>query len=293
MVECAIVVGLVTLAAIAAVLFVGGNSRQTFSSLAAWTNFERATPRDLDRGRNVEIVAPIVELASNSDSPLNTVQIDVRALACLFAGLVLVGFVVARRKRINARRGLEQLTADRALLDHLDEKRFIKRQEILKLLSNDPSALFENRVAVSQLMTTQLRTVQATTSVAEMQELVRRDHLRHFPVVDGKGTLVGIVSDRDLLGQNGRRAIDVMTRSMVTVNPTTKVSPATTLMINRNISCLPVVQGTQLVGLLTTTDLVMTLQSALQLLQRAAHEVHESAEDCTDDLATIGNWRST
>ena len=42
--------------------------------------------------------------------------------------------------------------------------------------------------------------------------------VRHFPVVNEKGTIVGIVSDRDLFTPDARIASDVMTRTVVTVS---------------------------------------------------------------------------
>jgi diguanylate cyclase (GGDEF)-like protein len=48
------------------------------------------------------------------------------------------------------------------------------------------------------------------------------------------------------------------------------VSAAITYLMNENISCLPVVEGGRLCGVLTTTDLVLTLQCTLQLWLRLA-----------------------
>lgn len=51
------------------------------------------------------------------------------------------------------------------------------------------------------------------------------------------------------------------------------VSPAITLLVRRRISSLPVVAGEELVGVLTTTDLMMALQCALHALQKVSTEI--------------------
>jgi acetoin utilization protein AcuB len=107
-----------------------------------------------------------------------------------------------------------------------------------------------------------------------MKAIMAEQHVRHFPVVKQDGTLLGIVSDRDLLDSAARVAADVMTRKLITVTPTTKINSALFEIITRNISCLPVMEGAKLVGILTTTDLMMTLQCAFQLWQRQEQAGH-------------------
>ena len=189
-------------------------------------------------------------------------------MAALFASLAVICYVAIRRRRISRFRTLEQLDEDRELLEQVDDERYRKRQQILKVLAADPQALLENRVEVRQLMTTDLRTVRPKTTLDEMRSIMAQKHVRHFPVITEKGRLAGIVSDRDLMNHVAKQAADVMCCSMITVKPTSKLAFAVSQMINRNISCLPVTEGDTLVGILTTNDLVLTLQCMLQLWQR-------------------------
>jgi CBS domain-containing protein len=177
-------------------------------------------------------------------------------------------YLAIRRHRVSKLRALEQLEDDRELLERLDNKRYLKRQEILKVLAADPNALVENRLEVRHLMTTRLRTVRPKTTLDEMRAIMAQEHVRHFPVLTDKGKLAGIVSDRDLMNHVAQKAADVMSCSLVTVAPTSKLGSAISQIINRNISCLPVTEGDTLVGILTTTDAILTLQCVLQLWQR-------------------------
>jgi CBS domain-containing protein len=83
--------------------------------------------------------------------------------------------------------------------------------------------------------------------------------IRHFPVVDDAGRLVGVLSQRDVLAcrDSGARVGDVMSREVLTVSPETVAHQAAYLLVHHKIGCLPVVsdQGL-LVGIVTDTDFV-------------------------------------
>ena len=268
-VEFAIVLGLILLSAVAAMALVGEESER---SLAQLSNWEFAEPAVLSQeGTETS------DESADADGPADTAEEDLQSqliavnqqvLTAIFAALALLCYVAVRRHRVGKRRALEQLDDDRERIDRLDNKRFHKRQEILKVLAADADALLENRIEVRHLMTTRLRTVRPKTTLDEMRAIMDQEHVRHFPVVTEKGRLVGIVSDRDLLNPIAQKAADVMTRSLITVSPSSKIGSAISQLVNRNISCLPVTEEDKLVGILTTTDAVMTLQCALQLWQR-------------------------
>ncbi len=52
---------------------------------------------------------------------------------------------------------------------------------------------------VSEIMTTDIRTVAASSTVAECMELMTEFRIRHLPVIDGDGDLVGMVSIGDVV----------------------------------------------------------------------------------------------
>jgi CBS domain-containing protein len=116
-------------------------------------------------------------------------------------------------------------------------------------------------VLVSDLMSTALLTVRPRDSVERAELDMRLAGIRHFPVVDERGRLVGIVSDRDLLRAFGQvdakrvKIADVMTTDVVTVTDYVPAANAATLLLERKIDCLPVVgdEG-QLLGLVSATD---------------------------------------
>ncbi|MEX2141513.1 MAG: CBS domain-containing protein [Pirellulales bacterium] len=269
-VEFAIVLGLILLSAVAAMALVGEESERSLALLSNWELTEPTAPADdaatETSSEYMEAETPASTATDEQESRLITV--NQQALTAIFAALALMCYVAIRRHRVSKIRAMEQLDDDRELLQQLDNKRYLKRQEILKVLAADPHALLQNRIEVRQLMSTRLRTVRPKTTLDEMRAIMAQEHVRHFPVLTEKGRLAGIVSDRDLTNHVAQKAADVMTCSLITVGPTSKLGSAISQMINRNISCLPVTEGETLVGILTTTDAVLTLQCVLQLWQR-------------------------
>lgn len=147
---------------------------------------------------------------------------------------------------------------------------FEKRQEILKFIEHDMCALLEGRLQVRHLMSTDPLTVTEDCPAAEVKERMAQRGTHHLMVCDADGTLLGVISDRDLARGTGSCARDIMTREVVTVAPDMLLSPAVTLLIDRRISSLPVLEHGKPCGVLTTTDLIMALQCTLQAMLKVA-----------------------
>ena len=125
----------------------------------------------------------------------------------------------------------------------------------------------ESYVQVGQFMTTDLFTVHPEDVVDLAASLMDWRHIRHVPVEDNEGRLVGLVSHRTLLrmvGQ-GMRGVqqqpvavkDIMRKDPITVAPTTPTLEAIELMRRHKVGSLPVIEeGNRLVGIITERDLI-------------------------------------
>ena len=128
---------------------------------------------------------------------------------------------------------------------------------------------------VREIMSTDVVVVGRNDDLSQVEDRMVTKKLRHVPVVEN-GEVVAIVSQRDLFkammsstmgyGEKAQKAYlhsvrvkEMMTYPVVTVTPDTSVSEAADLMVHKGIGCLPVVEGTQLVGLVTKTDLLRCL----------------------------------
>lgn len=122
---------------------------------------------------------------------------------------------------------------------------------------------------VSALMTPAPSTIVWETPIADAHAIARSLGVRHLPVVQ-HGSLIGLVSDRDLqraagAGRRGTTTVDeIMTRDVATIAPTTSVSEAARTMAQRKIGTLPVVEDDELVGIVTVTDLLAHCEEAFR-----------------------------
>jgi acetoin utilization protein AcuB len=134
---------------------------------------------------------------------------------------------------------------------------------------------------VGDYMTRGVATIHPDTLARGAAEMMRTRRIRHLPVVDRGGRLVGIITDRDLRqvlfnpamqarlghGADALAAVtvrDLMTRTVLTVRPDTHLQEAARLMHERKIGAVPVLQGGRVVGILTETDALKVFRQALR-----------------------------
>ncbi len=151
-----------------------------------------------------------------------------------------------------------------------------KRQEIRRFLHGHAQSA-SSSVKVRLLMTQNVSSVTRATGVEQIQQMMAAGGIRHLLVTSGDGTLAGVISDRDLNNRRGAKAEDIMTRDPITATPDTPAQVAITCMLNHRISCLPVIENERVCGVVTTTDVMMAFQCALQLLEQIATPVGEIA----------------
>jgi acetoin utilization protein AcuB len=135
-------------------------------------------------------------------------------------------------------------------------------------------------MSVRDRMSRRVTTVRPEARLSEAAELMRTRKIRHLPVVDRAGHLVGMVTARDLRQALFAPAVqaetgdvlglletltvgDVMTRSVLSVRAPTSIQDAARLMHERKLGALPVVEGERLIGLLTETDVLRAFQELL------------------------------
>ena len=126
----------------------------------------------------------------------------------------------------------------------------------------------EAELSVGDVMTTDVKTVGRNDRLSLADELMRLGHFRHVVVLGEQREVVGVISQRDIFygalawstGQ-GKFAHDNVLASVATkeimhddpqlVSPEVPLSEAAALMLDQKIGCLPVVNGEELVGILT------------------------------------------
>lgn len=120
---------------------------------------------------------------------------------------------------------------------------------------------------IRTLMTRNVTCVGPTDSLSEVYELMGELEIRHLPVVKEDNTLIGILSDRDILleatsekGSVVVPAVDVasvMTSDVITCRTTDSLSDIAEIMLARKIDAIPVIdaQG-KIFGIITSSDFI-------------------------------------
>ena len=127
---------------------------------------------------------------------------------------------------------------------------------------------------VGDIMTGRPVTIPSNGTLRQALKLMRSHSFRHLPVISSDGHLVGILSDRDCrLALNSptmlrHRAHDetilnhtivasIMTPAPIVVEPNMSAAEAALLMVDHAISALPVMRAETLVGIVTTSDVLL------------------------------------
>lgn len=109
---------------------------------------------------------------------------------------------------------------------------------------------------IVERMTRNPATITADATVGQALEIVEIRDAHHLPVIDAKGSLVGIVSEKDLLRASCEDLVgEVMTTEVITASEYTELEEAARVMVDHKISSLPVLRADKLVGIITETDL--------------------------------------
>jgi CBS domain-containing protein len=143
----------------------------------------------------------------------------------------------------------------------------------------------------SDIMTTDVITVKKDTNLKDLARLLYRNHINGVPVVDDDGLLIGIICESDLIRKDKKLHIptvvaifdwvlylespkkiekeiqrinattveDLYIKEVVTVDEKTPVDEIATIMEEKKVYTIPVMDGNRLVGIVGQADLIRTL----------------------------------
>ncbi|AYQ34527.1 CBS domain-containing protein [Runella sp. SP2] len=133
----------------------------------------------------------------------------------------------------------------------------------------------KRREPISHIMTKNVATVQVSDDLHDVIDLVKKNHIRHVPVLEGHD-VVGIISSTDInrltfssLFENQEGADEailemlsisqVMTQKPRTVEAALSIREVAEILASEEYHALPVIENGQLVGIVTTTDVIKYL----------------------------------
>jgi CBS domain-containing membrane protein len=161
---------------------------------------------------------------------------------------------------------------------HYGEKPASKAPKSTAVENDGPAARIDSTLKVRDVMSVDVRTMEQNENLSVASELMKLGNFRHVVVLDNSGQVAGVISQRDIfhgalawslgLGAAGYEktltsysAKQVMSTELVTVDPGADISEAAELMMRNRVSCLPVVDGTSLVGIISDGDFLSLLCS--------------------------------
>lgn len=156
---------------------------------------------------------------------------------------------------------------------------------------------------IGSIMHTDLITVSPEATLVEARKLIDEKKIDHLLVVNSKGKLVGLLSDRDLKQYWASPATSlsihelsylldkilvkmIMIKTMVTVTPETTIERAAFIMQTNNISSLPVMERDDLVGIITVTDVMGVLLEAIGMTEESVR-LNVLVEDRIGTIAEV------
>src|SRR5450432_2246764 len=172
---------------------------------------------------------------------------------------------------------------------------------------------------VHQIMTPQVITASADTTIVEAVNTMLRHHIRALPVVDAAGKLVGIISEGDFIRraetgtqrmrgrwltllagtdqvaadfvhEHGRKVGEIMTRNPLTVTEEAQLDQVARIMQSNNVKHLPVVRGDRLVGIVSRSDFLAVVADLALIAPSPSGDDDDLREGV---LAAVGQavWR--
>lgn len=124
---------------------------------------------------------------------------------------------------------------------------------------------------VEEIMNRELHTLMPENSVRDAVRLMREKNIRHVPIINSEKKVVGIITDHDIkkalpscLKEEPNSTIydaaigEVMTKNPLVGHPLDFVEEVALTFYESKISCLPIVSANELIGIVTTTDLLYT-----------------------------------
>ena len=148
-----------------------------------------------------------------------------------------------------------------------------------------------DELRVRDIMQTEVVTVGPATTVRELADILAKHKVSGVPVVDGDRRVLGMVSEADIILQDadlhfpyyiqfldsviylqsfgkfeerfrkafGSKVTEVMSDEVFTISPDASVRDAATLMADRKVNRLPVIEEDRLVGIVTRGDIVQAI----------------------------------
>lgn len=286
----AIVLAAVVGTVVAGGAILGSNARRTFAKVAGETTAP-ARPGVPASAASSSVPRPRPEIRSSTAGNYRP-----RMLIVLIAAIPIITVVAAWQLLRRPSKSVVDRTVPRRepidvelLLTRLNAK----RESLWHLLMADKDLLLKNQIAVRHVMTCNPITIEKSASGQQIAQLISTHPVSRLLVCDHNLVLQGVVRISDHQANPGASAEELMTSPACSIGPNSTLGCAVSLLIERGLAFLPVVENSRLCGVLTPTDLVLTLHCSLRLWLRVAQTRESTATRAEALESTTGLMEQT
>jgi CBS domain-containing membrane protein len=153
-------------------------------------------------------------------------------------------------------------------------------------------------LTVAEIMTREPYTLEPDDTLATARELLAEHHIRHIPIVSPEGSLIGLVSQRDILAAADSSVLNpddesshegyvalsaIMTSPVQTADESASLRGAAMHLQQNKLGCLPILRQTKLVGIITDSDFVAIAINLMEQLEASEPDEYEIGAE-TDGL---------
>jgi CBS domain-containing protein len=147
---------------------------------------------------------------------------------------------------------------------------------------------------VAEIMTREPYSLGPDDSLASARQMMTEHHIRHIPVLSGDGSLIGLVSQRDVLAAEDSTVLNeeggpdsrdqyvaissIMTTPVQSVEESAGLRGTAMHLQKNKLGCLPVLNEGQLVGIITDSDFVAIAINLMEQLESTEPEEEESGD---------------
>jgi CBS domain-containing protein len=124
------------------------------------------------------------------------------------------------------------------------------------VLPHGEAGSLSTQATAGDVMTSPVISVSFDAPSDHIAEIMTRHRISAVPVVDETGTVLGLVSQYDLLAKPGGFARELMSTVVITVSADCAIGDVRHLLIDRHIGRVPVVEQGRLVGIVSRGDVV-------------------------------------
>lgn len=261
---------------------IAGSANETFSTVHS----ELSNPGLATGNQNTGVQNPAGVLRDETPTGHILQSATIVALIACTIGLFLVYF----RKQTRSPEENDEEETESKPVNQKVKKRSValtnvlaKRNEILARLEGSWEVIMDGRAVVSTYMSRDLFSVDPGISTEAAYEQLNAKGFRRCMVTNHAGKLLGVVSKKDILSKTGDLVQDVMTNKPRVATPDMEIHIALSILLENRISCLPVIDRGRLVGIVSTSDLLMVLQCLL--LELSIHNKNSNNDRSVPTIA--------